>query len=60
MKKIVNDIDYELSIAGETVYSALKTKAELNNKTNNMSKTVKNEQAKINSQTTNNFFQKFT
>lgn len=60
MKKIVNDIDYELQIGGETVYSALKTKAQLNTKLSNMSNKEKNNQAKINSQSTGNFYQKFT
>ena len=60
MKKIVNDIDYELQIGGETVYSALKTNAQLNTKLSNMSNKEKNNQAKINSQSTGNFYQKFT
>lgn len=60
MKKIINDIDYELQIGGETVYSALKTKAQLNTKLSNMSNKEKNNQAKINSQSTGNFYQKFT
>lgn len=50
MKKIINDIEYELTSGGETVYSALKTKAQLNNKLSNINNKEKNNQTKINSQ----------
>jgi hypothetical protein len=59
MKKIVNDIDYELLSGTESIYTALKTKAQLNTKMSNMSNKSKNEQAKISNDRTNSSYQKF-